>query len=900
MGKDFPYYCLWRLLEPEVLATFDAFDSYPASARAEHFLRRTKEEMVRFDGTPLYPRRQMDTLSFDLSQGDTSEQRLYDLTTEYIDAAYNRARILNRSAARLAMSVFQRRLASSTFALFRSLERRIEHLDKLIDDVSVGRLTKEQLRAAQSKLDEIEDPFDTTTADEDDSEGQRERHEVTEEKLLQAVVATSLAELQVEREQVVNLRELARRVIAAGQESKFEKMREVLLDPRYRHEKLIVFTEHRDTLYWIVQRLEAMGFTDKVARIHGGMDWRERDAQVLNFKRPTEEGGSQYLIATDAAGDGINLQFCWLMVNYDIPWNPARLEQRMGRIHRYGQKRDPVIIVNLIAGTTREGRVLHTLLAKLELVRKALRSDKVFDVVGRLFQNLRLTDFMAMALSDKGADDAARRIEGILTEDQVRAIETRERTLYGDGGDVMKALPRLRQQLDGEVFHRLLPGFVRQFVERTADVLGLRIDGDLDESFTLRPGKTGDLDPVWRVIEDYPAEIRERWTVYRPKDRTESIFLHPGNPVFETLRQRVCELLRPDAHRGAVFVDPDTDAPSFFFLAEVTAVRQSANPRLGPDIREVVESQIVGVRAALSSDSSEEWAFQRCPPEHLLLLRGAPSIPPAFARFASRVQFATAQATTWLHEQVMSPLVAEHQHALRTNLPEREHFLAQGFDSLDAELAASRARLSEKARQGNAAARVSLDRIKSQQIDSAARRAATLDDLHSDPDRIVAGPVRLVATAMVVPSSDPEDRRHHDANVDLVAMQIARAFEEAQGATVHDVSTPAKARAVGLADYPGFDLLAVRAGGERLAIEVKGRASSGVVDITDNEWARAINLRGGYWLHVVFDCGTSFPRLHRIQDPFGNLLAKNRTAFQVTEAQILAASTSAIEDRTHA
>jgi len=126
MGKDFPYYCLWRLLAPDALATFDAFQAFPEAQRRRHFIRRTKEEMVRFDGQPLYPQRQCDTLSYELSP---AEQQLYDATTRYITETYNKARILNRSAARLAMSVFQRRQASSTYSLMRSFERRIERLD---------------------------------------------------------------------------------------------------------------------------------------------------------------------------------------------------------------------------------------------------------------------------------------------------------------------------------------------------------------------------------------------------------------------------------------------------------------------------------------------------------------------------------------------------------------------------------------------------------------------------------------------------------------------------------------------------------------------------------------------------------------------------------------------------
>ena len=138
--------------------------------------------------------------------------------------------------------------------------------------------------------------------------------------------------------------------LISGEESKFEKLREVLRDPAYADEKFIIFTEHRDTAHFLVRRLEGLGFTGQVASIHGGMPYPERERQVEFFRRPASEEGANFLVATDAAGEGINLQFCWLMVNYDLPWNPARLEQRMGRIHRYGQPHDPVVVINLVAG----------------------------------------------------------------------------------------------------------------------------------------------------------------------------------------------------------------------------------------------------------------------------------------------------------------------------------------------------------------------------------------------------------------------------------------------------------------------------------------------------------------------------------------------------------------------
>ena len=218
------------------------------------------------------------------------------------------------------------------------------------------------------------------------------------------------------------------------------------------------------------------------------MDYRERERQVAFFRRSATEGGANYLVATDAAGEGINLQFCWLMVNYDIPWNPARLEQRMGRIHRYGQKHDPVVIVNLVAGETREGRVLKTLLEKLEVIREQLQSDKVFDVVGRLFEGVSMTDYLRQALTDD-ADAVVQQLRGNLTEDQVRALEQKEHILYGGGGDVRQRLPQLNEETNQETYRQLLPGYVRRFVERAAPLLDLRIEGDPESTFNLAPNR---------------------------------------------------------------------------------------------------------------------------------------------------------------------------------------------------------------------------------------------------------------------------------------------------------------------------------------------------------------------------------------------------------------------------
>ena len=496
-GNDSPYYFLWRLLLPETLSTHDAFDRFPRESRERHFIRRTKEEMLHFNGRPLYPQRNCDTLSYNLTAGTGSEQELYDETTEYIRDYYNRAGILNRSAARLAMGVFQRRLASSTYALMRSFERRIEKLDGLIENLRRGQLTEAQLANEQRRLDQLGDFYESTTADESEDE-----HEDYEDNALGGTVAVSLAELIVEKLKVEELLNRSRNLMDAGEESKFEKLQEVIRHPNYSDEKFIIFTEHRDTAEFLVRRLEGLGFTDQVALIHGGLDYQERERQVEFFRQSAAEGGANYLVATDAAGEGINLQFCWLMVNYDIPWNPGRLEQRMGRIHRYGQAHDPVVIVNLVAGGTREGRVLKTLLEKLETIREQLQSDKVFDVVGRLFEEVSMTDYLRQALTDD-ADSVARQLEGELTENQVRALEQKESALYGDGGDVRRRLPQLNEETDQEAYRQLLPGYVRRFVERAAPLLNLRIEGDPQTAFGLAPNRARAGDPLLSSLERY-------------------------------------------------------------------------------------------------------------------------------------------------------------------------------------------------------------------------------------------------------------------------------------------------------------------------------------------------------------------------------------------------------------
>jgi superfamily II DNA or RNA helicase/DNA-binding XRE family transcriptional regulator len=876
MGKDYPYYCLWRLLEPEALSTFDAFNGYPADARTRHFIRRTKEEMVRYDGTPIYPTRISATLSYELTSGSISEQELYDRATAYIEYTYNRARILNRSAARLAMSIFQRRLASSTWALKCSLGRRLEKLNGLMDDIRSGKITPQQLQSRQRKLDtEVRDVLEETTADEEGvpPEGTldgKEEHEASEDQALAGVVATSLAELEAEAIQVSDILTIANQVYEAGHESKFEKLLEVLRDPNYKDEKLIIFTEHRDTLNFLVRRLEGMGFTGQIVQIHGGMDYRHREEAVASFRKPLSAGGVKYLVATDAAGEGINLQVCWLMVNYDIPWNPARLEQRLGRIHRYGQQHDPVIILNLVAGRTREGRVMRTLLEKLERIRKELRSDKVFDVVGRLFEGVSLRAYLEQAATEEGAEQALQALEGSLTAEQVRAIQEREKKLFGDGGDVKRLLPRLQKDLELETYRRLLPGYVRNFFEHALPLLDLGVDGDLSQTFSLRPLKPGAFDLLWPILESYPPEQRNRFTFSRPADAEPAIFLHPGEPFFDTFLGYITYSFAQQALSGGVFVDVTANTPYLFHLAEISIIRK-ADPQI-PTLAqaESIETRLVALREGAGGK------MQSCPVESLLLLRGGKEVPAQALSIASGAQARLPNGEDYLLTQVLNPLVTGRQQALLRELPERENFIKRGYAFQEAELAAARARYTEKANGGDPNARGELTRIKERQKSLSTQRDSALAALRREPELITSNPVIFLAHALVVPSNDPEDVKQRDDRIEAIAMQVAIAYEEANGPVVKDVHTPELAHAVGLGDFPGFDLFSRRPDGSERAIEVKGRAQTGDIDISANEWSTAINLGNRYWLYIVLYCVSSQPQLIKINDPVRNLLASAR------------------------
>jgi len=870
MGKDYPFFALWKLLDPQTFSTIDAFQAMPREKRERFFIRRTKEEMVTFEGKPLYPRRTTDTFSYDLKQGPVSEQALYDQTTDYLRFIYNRAKMLNKTAAQLALGVFQRRMASSTYALLRSLERRLAKLEGVIQDVVAGRIDLVKLAKQAERLRDDDDPFEAHTADEEQERDGEEENERSEAEILGSFVATTIADLEIEKDYVSKLLELAHKVQELGQESKFERLQAIIEDKRFRNEKLLVFTEHRDTMTYLKGRLNGLGFTGQVASIHGGMNYVERGEQVAFFKRPIDDGGARIMVCTDAAGEGINLQFCWVMVNYDVPWNPARLEQRMGRIHRYGQKRSEVFIINLIAGKTREGKVVKILLDKLETIRKELKSEKVFDVIGRIFEGKSITDYMRRSLEGEDMDQLALDLGGQLTKEQVAAIAERERRLYGDGGDVARQLPALKEKMATEVYSQLLPGYVRQFVQDATPLLHLRLSPLQENRFRLIPTRPRALDPLLPMLEAKTGEYFDI-TFTRPERGVEGpVWIHPGEPVFDQIRELVNLSAMPHAMRGAVVVDPSSTHSYLLHLASVTILRRADPSLTALSGDEVLEQSLVAVR------QHEDGTMTVRPIEEFLLLEPRTGgLPLDAQRLAVSAQGRIEEARAFMVATVAKDFAQKHRDRLNADLASRIEFLRQGFFYEQKELVESRTVWSKRRREGHPSAEREIARIRDLQQAWEARSQDAEQTVLREPALIGVGPVEFLAHVLVRPAASDEESMRYDAEVERVAMELVMAHERALGARVQDVHSPELSLLAGLnTPWPGFDILSHRSDGKRRCIEIKGRARLGNIHISTNEWAAAANRREEYWLYAVFECATAAPRMVAVQDPFAKLVQK--------------------------
>ncbi len=420
--------------------------------------RLVKEKLLKFDGTRLFPERCAYTVNYDLSP---DELELYEQVTEYVREEFNRAENLDRDTrgtVGFALTILQRRLASSPEAIYQSLRRRRERLQRRVEEEQTVRRSRaggDQALGSFS-LDDLEDLEDAPESE----------VEETEERVVdQASAARTIAELEAEIATLERLEGLALSVRRTGRDRKWEELSGLLqtgemFDAEGKRRKLIVFTEHRDTLNYLDTRIRTLlGRDEAVVRIHGGMGREERLEAQEGFRQNEDV---QVLLATDAAGEGINLHRANLLVNYDLPWNPNRLEQRFGRIHRIGQT-EVCHMWNLVAQETREGYVYHRLLEKLEEQRAAL-GGQVFDVLNKVaFENRPLRDLLVDAVRYGDRPEARLRLTEVVDHafDRERLVELIEQhALVQDSLDTTE-VRRIREDMERAEARRLQPHAAR-------------------------------------------------------------------------------------------------------------------------------------------------------------------------------------------------------------------------------------------------------------------------------------------------------------------------------------------------------------------------------------------------------------------------------------------------------
>ncbi|MEI8196309.1 MAG: helicase-related protein, partial [Phycisphaerae bacterium] len=529
--------------------------------------RMVKEQLLKFDGTPLFPERLAYTVNYTLSN---AEAELYSQVTDYVREEFNRVEALDNDGRKgtvgFALTILQRRLASSPEAIYQSLRRRRERLEK--------RLREEQLlkRGAETRIDTTPDLPAYTAEDIDeleeypDAEGEQEEETVVD----QASAARTIRELEIEIGMLRHLEELALKVRRSGADRKWDELSKLLqnnaemFDVNGSRRKLVIFTEHRDTLYYLEERIKALiGKPEAVVTIHGSMGREERKKAQEAF---TQDKEVQILIATDAAGEGINLQRAHLMVNYDLPWNPNRLEQRFGRIHRIGQT-EVGHLWNLVAKNTREGEVYQRLLEKLDEERKAL-GGQVFDVLGRLtFEDRPLRDLLidAVRYGDKPEIRAKlyEVVDRALDHDRLRQL-VEERALAHDAMDASR-IRQIREDMERAEARRLQPHFVASFFLNAFQLLGGTIKEREPRRFEIThvPGVIRNRDrAIGRgepVLQRYERITFEKDEVSIPGKPLAS-FVCPGHPLLDATIDLILERYRDLLKRGTILVD--TNDPS--------------------------------------------------------------------------------------------------------------------------------------------------------------------------------------------------------------------------------------------------------------------------------------------------------------------------------------------------
>ncbi len=532
--------------------------------------RMVKENLLKFDATPLFPERIATTVAYKLS---TAEAQLYRSVTNYVSEEFNRAEALmndkQAGTVGFALTILQRRLASSPEAIYQSLRRRRERLESRLREL-------ELLQRGVGTTGFLEDEGPTLDADdvEDLEEAPDEEVQKVEDEVLdRATSARTISELKAEIEILKGLEDLAQTVRRSGTDTKWRELAGLLgeifvskhsgsTEPNAKEpglEKLVVFTEHRDTLSYLEQKISTwLGRKSAVVVIHGGLGREERLKAQESFKHDPEV---QVLLATDAAGEGINLQRAHLMVNYDLPWNPNRIEQRFGRIHRIGQT-EVCHLWNLVAEETREGDVYRALLEKLEEARKAL-GGQVFDVLGRLqFDGKPLRDLLLESIRYGERPEVRARLNQVVE----RAFDRghlqdllEERAIAHDSMDASK-VHRIREDMERAEARRLQPHYIESFFLEAFQRLGGTFKQRESRRYEVthvpalvrsRDRLIGIGEPVLPRYERIAFEK----SLVAPQGQPLAAFVCPGHPLLDASIDLTLERHRDLLRRGTVLVD---------------------------------------------------------------------------------------------------------------------------------------------------------------------------------------------------------------------------------------------------------------------------------------------------------------------------------------------------------
>ena len=829
-----------QLLDRDAYADVRSIHEAMDRRKAPFYLRRTKEAMVHFperetngewSAKPVFTNRIPRTANFAI---DGPEFELYQKITRFVKRQSARAAAEGDDprarAVGFLMSLYQRRLASSTYAMRRSLENRARRLEEGL------KRAQELIRTAPpdlpdwEELDEFED-------------AERERLE----RMLEAITLAGNAE-QV-REEVAELLELAeeaKAVEGSGNEAKLGHLREIMQDEGFfdrPDQRLLLFTEFKDTLDHLMEQLKAWGFS--VGCIHGGMRPGSRDepGSRLYTEQQFREGAIQVLVATEAAGEGINLQCCHILFNYDIPWNPNRLEQRMGRIHRYGQRHD-CLIFNFVATNTIEGRVLQRLLEKLQEIRDALDDDAVFNVVGEVLPSAHvervLRDYYAGKLGDADLED---RLLKDVDEGHFRAIC--QTALEGLAAKKLN-LDMLIERRARAQERRIVPETIARFIRESAQDAAFSLKPIANLAHTFEPSRTPsslkkyERESDWRLAQlatHYPRLSTDRGTA----EDNNLEWVTPGHPLFEALRRHGLDSGQDAFARGASFHSLAHETPArldFYRARVVDGLGHVIHERLftveltDNDAPRLREPDVLG-------DMSPTAASDDLPP--------VATVP---------------EATAWLNENALVPFIEEVREDRLAEV-ERigEHVelsLTEVLQRIDEEIG----RAADEVANEVTGAEGRLAQAETRHADVLARRERRREELKRQRGVTLQGVERL-ASVLILPhpergTLDVRRLRPHPGT-EMTAMRVAMDYEAAQGRQVYDVHE----KNLGY-DVTSLDLQS----GELRLIEVKGLAApTGSILLTPNERRVAEDRPDCFWLYVVTNCASTPELQEPIKDP---------------------------------